>query len=406
MKTVNVDQYADPNVLREFSPRMLVALLDEDRPFLASKGVELPTIAEIQAANGEAVLDYAALAPVFKTMEDIPKGLVDRFHMVKAMSGPRQMDLILATVQERQLKFPLPLNHCSPEDIAAQLLLTHPKLFQELHAQAAVTRYRRFAYFVPRLKKSKFVLPDKMTGLEKTLNSWYEAHHRDRSARVGCRRHGEEYLFYVRHGEPVKREGAVGLKDCESESQIFRPERHGLVIYHATSGELRVHADSERELDLFRLAFGLHLFGDGNYFPESSHKFTLNPLKRGRKSLAWAGIPGLRGVTLVEIEILAGSGHLVRDKTKAPDVFAEFEARKFQIPEDAEIRLARFAALFEGQTKARPFTLEPSNFATFAKDGDGARMEPWLVRQGFAMTHRDEFLAEGHSGNLFRLESE
>jgi hypothetical protein len=29
MKTVNVDQYADPNVLREFSPRMLVALCDE-----------------------------------------------------------------------------------------------------------------------------------------------------------------------------------------------------------------------------------------------------------------------------------------------------------------------------------------------------------------------------------------
>ena len=43
MKTVNLDQYADPNVLREFSPRMLVALLDGDRPFLASKGVELPT---------------------------------------------------------------------------------------------------------------------------------------------------------------------------------------------------------------------------------------------------------------------------------------------------------------------------------------------------------------------------
>ena len=33
MKTVNLDQYADPDVLREFSPRMLVALLD-DRVFL------------------------------------------------------------------------------------------------------------------------------------------------------------------------------------------------------------------------------------------------------------------------------------------------------------------------------------------------------------------------------------
>ena len=47
MKTVSLDQYADPDVLREFSPRMLVALLDEDLPFLLSKGVELPTLAEI-----------------------------------------------------------------------------------------------------------------------------------------------------------------------------------------------------------------------------------------------------------------------------------------------------------------------------------------------------------------------
>jgi hypothetical protein len=141
MKTVNLERYSDPDVLREFSPRMLVALLDEDRAFLASKGVELPTVEEIHAANGEASLDYEALAPVFTAMADIPKGLVDRFHMVKAMSGPRQMDLILATVRERQLQFPLPVDHCSPEDIAAHLLLTHRPLFQELHAQAAVTRY-------------------------------------------------------------------------------------------------------------------------------------------------------------------------------------------------------------------------------------------------------------------------
>ena len=401
MKTVNLEGYSDPDVLREFSPRMLVALLDEDRPFLAGKGVELPTVEEIHSANGEAVLDYEALAPVFTAMEDIPKALVDRFHMVKQMSGPRQMDLILATVRERQLQFPLPLDHCSPEDIAAHLLLTNRKLFQELHAQAAVTRYRRFAYFVPRVKNAKFTLPAKVTGLEKTLNSWYEAHHRDRSARVCCRRHGDEFLFYVRHGEPVRREGAVGLKDCESESQIFRPERHGLVIYNVSSGELRVHADSDREMDLFRLAFGLHLFENGNHFPVSSHKFTLNPLKQGRKSLAWAGIPGLRGVTLVEIELLAGSGHLVRDKTRAPDVFAVFEARKFPIPEDAEIRLAKFAGLFEGETKIRHFTIQPSNFATFAKDTDGAVLEPWLVRQKFALTQR----TEGESDGTWTLES-
>lgn len=374
---------------------MLVALLDEARPYLAGKGVELPTVAEIQAANGAAVLDYEALAPVFTAMADIPKELVDRFHMVKQMSGPRQMDLILATVRERQLDFALPLEHGSPEDLAAHLLLTKPKLFQELHAQAAVARYRRFAYYVPRGKQRPLELPATLAAWEKSLNSWYEEHLRDKSAQVFWRRHGEDYLFYVRHGEPVKREGTVGLKDCESGSAIYRPERHGLVIYNTRLGELRVHADSEAELELFRLTFGLHLFQDGNYFPASTHKFTLEPLRQGRKALAWAGIPGVRGVTLVGIELAAGSDPLVRDKTKAPDVFAVFEARKFQIPVDAEIRLARLAVLFEGETKVRQVTIQPSNLAAFAKDADVAVLEPWLVRQGFAVTQRTEGAPDG-----------
>jgi hypothetical protein len=128
-------------------------------------------------------------------------------------------------------------------------------------------------------------------------------------------------LFYVRHGEPVKREGTVGLKDCESGSAIYRPERHGLVIYNTRLGELRVHADSEAELELFRLTFGLHLFRDGDYFPASSHKFTLEPLRQGRKALAWAGIPGVRGVTLVGIDLAAGSEP--RGFWKTLEAFAE-----------------------------------------------------------------------------------
>jgi len=62
--------------------------------------------------------------------------------MVRQMSGPRQMDRILDTVRERQLEFPLPMKQYSPQDMAAHLLLTNPKLFRELHAELAVTRYR------------------------------------------------------------------------------------------------------------------------------------------------------------------------------------------------------------------------------------------------------------------------
>ena len=387
MKTVNLTRYSEPDALREISPRMLVALMDEHRPFLAKQGVELPPVGR------EEELDHEAVAGVFTSLADIPKDLLERFHMVRQMSGPRQMDRILETVRHRQVQFPLPLDHCSPEDIAAHLLLTAPALFQELHAELSVTRYRAFAYFVPRRKRENFKPPASLVGLEKTLNSWYEAHQRGRTARVFWRQHGDEFWFHVRHAEPLKREGLVNVKDCESGSAIYHPERHGLVIYNARAGELRMHADSEREMDLFRVAFGLHLFNDGNFFPESSLKFSLEPLKQGRKALAWGGIPGVRSIALKDIEYQVGDGVAARDRTSAPDVFTVFEAREFRIPAEAEIRMARFLVQFEGEKKPRNFTIRPSNFATFAVDHDAVVLEPWLVRQKFAMV-----LADGHDG--------
>ena len=63
-----------------------------------------------------------------------------------------------------------------------------------------------------------------------------------------------------------------------------------------------IHADCEQEPELFRLAFGMHLFGDGNYFPASKGKYTLEPLKAGRAVLACAGIDGLEDITLKELE--------------------------------------------------------------------------------------------------------
>ena len=140
MKTVNLQRYSEPDALREISPRMLVALMDEHRPFLASKGVELSAVGSLQPATsaesgahrtpdpspqgGEGKpleLDYESLATVFTSLSDIPKDLLERFHMVRQMSGPRQMDRILEAVRARQLEFPLPLDHCSPEDVAAHL---------------------------------------------------------------------------------------------------------------------------------------------------------------------------------------------------------------------------------------------------------------------------------------------
>ena len=339
MITVNLRRYSEPDTLREISPRTLIALMDEHREFLAGKGVELPPV------GLEAELDYRAMATVFLSPDDIPSDLVEKFHMVKQMSAPGTMDKIIDTVRARQTEFVFPADS-SPEDVAAHLLMTNRPLFQEIYAQKAVARYRSFVYYVARRKRPSFHPPASLAALEKTLNSWYEAHQRGRSARVFWREHGHEYWFYVRHAQPIKHDGCVDLKDLESGSMIYRPERHDVVIYDSDAGEMRVHADCEQEPELFRLAFGMHLFNDPNYFPASKGKYTLEPLKSGRSVLACAGIDGLLDISLKEIEF-RGHGELgLRERVSALDVFSIFEKREYKIPAAADIRMARFSVLF------------------------------------------------------------
>ena len=135
----------------------------------------------------------------------------------------------------------------------------------------------------------------------------------------------------------------------------------------------------------------MHLFGDPGYFPAGRRKYTLEPLKAaGRKSLTCAGVDGLLDVTLKEIELRGHGGSGVRDRTMADDVFSVFEERRFQIPERAEIRLAKFSVLFRDARKPRTVILRPSNLATFSRDDDAVPLHGWLQRQNFALPNRDE----------------
>ena len=397
MKTVNMSQLSDPDLFRKFSPWMLVAIMEDHRTFFAAHGVVLPILEMGQAVGGtgnprdELALDYEGIARIFSMAEGLPQELVERLHMVKQMSGPRQMDRVLEALEAQPGRFPLPLAEASPEDLAAHLLLTQPQRFQKLHAEVAVARYRAFAYFLPHRKKAGFQLPTSLTALERTLNSWYETHQRGRTAKVFWRQAGEEYWFHVRHAERLKREGLVQLPDGASGSAIYHPERHGLVIYNERLGEARMHADSEPELDVFRVAFGLHLFQDGNYFPMGSHKFSLAALKRGRVALVWSGIPNIWRIALTMIEFQVGGNAAAREKICAPDVYTVFEARGYPIPPEAEILAARFQVWFAGEKEPRYFTIRPSNHAQFARDQDAVMLEPWLVRQQLARV-----LADGH----------
>ena len=392
MTTVNIRRFSEPDTLREISQASLLALLGQHADFLATKGVVLP------APNNGAVIDYEALAKVFLVPDDIPPELVESFHLVRQMSGRDAMDAILDAVRVRQLPLKFAADS-SAADIAAQLLVMDKGLFQALHAEQAVDKYRSFIYFGTDRRALDFKLPSDLSAVEAALNVWYEKHRRGRSARVFCRQKDNEFWFYVRHAEPIKRDGCVGMTDNQSGSKIYRPERHDLVVYDADCGEMRIHAEAKNEPELFRECFGEHLFSDKNYFPKGKEKYTLDPLKRKqRASLVCSGIEGLVNITLKEIEFLRRGTLWERLTHSAEDVFSVFEARGFVIPESFEIRKAKFAVRFADAARPRMVTIRPSSYILYGRDDDAVLVEKWLFAQDFTL--KEEIPNEDEDGVL------
>jgi hypothetical protein len=388
MPTVNLRRYSDPGTLREFAPHILIALMDEHREFLVSKGVTLPR-------NGDGnELDYEHLAMVFLSPDDIPQPLVEKLHLVKQMSSHDAMDTILNTVKERELPIEFAPDS-SAMDIAAQLLLKHRDLFHELHADKSVARYRGFTYFVGE-KIEDFKMPANFKKLEAMLNDWYETHQRGRTAKVMYRQKDTKFWIYVRHAEPIKREGCVGMTDNRSGSMIYRPERHDLVIFDPSVGEMGVHADCKDEPELFRQAFGLHLCGDRDFFPHSRRKYTLEPLKaKGAAALDCSGIRGMDWIKLKELEYETPGEIWARRRIQAADVFKVLDNDDDCIPEDAELRQAKFAVKFHDARRARTIIVRPSNYAQVGRDDDAVIMDDFFRRQGFVLS-QEETPVNGH----------
>lgn len=392
MTTVNIRRWSDADALKEFSPASLLALLGEHAEFLSTKGVAVATL-----GNG-AEFDYETLAKVFLSPEDIPPELVEKFHLVGQMSGQDAMDRIVDVVRARQLPLKFPQD-ATPRDVAAQLLLENKALFQELHAEQAVEKYRSFIYFVTDKKAPDFKPPADLSALEEALNRWYDEHRRGRSARVFWRQKDSEFWFYVRHAEPIKRDGSVGMKDNQSGSTIYRPERHDLIVYNAEVGEMRVHADAAKEPELFRGAFGEHLFKDRNFFPIGRAKYRLDPLRIAKRAaLACGGIEGMLSVTLTEVELYRPGALWERETHLAADLFSVFEAREFVIPGSYEIRKAKFSVRFADSKRPRVVTIRPTNYILYGKDDDAPMVEKWLFQQDFIV--KEEPPDEDEEGDL------
>lgn len=385
MATYNLRRFSHPDGLKAIKKEHLLAILMTHQGFLSARGVTLPPPTSVDG------LDYEGLVNVFMSPDtDTPNGLADALYFIHEMATTEGMDELLDEAEKKGLALdgnPDP----TPADVAAQIWLQDKELLERKHAEQYLTRPRSFEYYQTDASPiPPFKVPTRKTlaALEVDLDNWFERKKRGRGSKVFVYPKEKEIWFLVRHGEPYKRESSI--EAGESSSVFYRPEKHDVLVYASSLGELRMNASSKGEKELYRKQFGLHLFGSEDFFPESG-KYTLEPLRKDSSaSIVCTDVEGMDWVKLTEVHFFWGGTEGEREIRKADDIFAALEARGRNMPTKARITRASFQVKFTDSKTPRTVTIRPSNIAQYTRDHDSTVIEEWLDKRGFILKEDQE----------------
>ena len=383
MGTYNLRRFSEPEGLKAIDKKNLLNLLKPYKPSLTKQGFSFPS----KGDNSD--LDYEKLIRVFMSPDDIEKELINALYHIHEMATPDDMDVLLAEAERKSIQ--LEGAEPTPADIAVQMWLKDKDLLERKHAEQYLVNPRSFEYFqtkaspIPQFKQPSTQV---LTALEKALDDWFEAKKRGRDSKIFVYQKEDGVWILVRHAEPYKREGSI--EKGKSSSVFYRPEKYDVLVYDPSIGELRVNARSQAEKNLYRKQFGLHLFGNEEFFPGST-KYSLDPLRdAGKASLACTDIEGMEWVKLKEVRFRWSGAPGIIEIQKADDVFAAIESRKYSMPAKAQIYRASFLVQFTDSKTPRTVTIRPSNIADYTRDDDSVIVEDWLIKRGFIITKKQQ----------------
>jgi hypothetical protein len=395
--TFNLKRFARPDGLSCIETAHLLRLLVPFADYFARRGLVLPT------AVGAGQLDLKELLGILVSPDgDTPQSLIDALYFIHEMSTPRGMDMLLSEVDVEGCKASW-LGEFHPADIAVKAWLDDPEMLQRRHAELHMRDFRSFHYYRTwRRPIPVFHAPsvEELGLMAERLDEAFARKNRGRCAKVFAYPQPDQSVWYlVRHGNTYRREGAIN--QGEPESICYRPLQFDVAIYDPTSGELRVHAEQKWEITLYRLEFGMCLFGDMTFF-SNTPKYTLEPLRvRGPASLQCAGIAGMKSVTLKEVQLLWGGLQKEVQIHRAMDVFQALKLRHTQMPEQPSLVQATFAVHFTGTNEPRLVKVKPPNTALYAREEDAQLVDQWLALQGFVRTPESESMRHDDTGQTF-----
>jgi len=398
MATFNLRRFASPDALKNIKEDHLRDFLLRHESYFSKRGVNLKRSSTSgrgergKREGDENGLDYSTLAAVLITPDDnTPPKLVNALYMIHEMATPEGMEALLDALKALPPKDRISIENASditPADLAVQVWLKDQDLLERQHAEQFVTEKASFEYFLSeKAPQGQFSVPSraKVTALETDLGEWFASKKKGEVVQVFIFPKPDETWFLVRHGETFRREGAV--KGGQSATVFYRPEKHDVLVYNSVIGELGINAGSKGEKELYRKAFGRHLFSGNDHFPRSNRKYTLEPLQTsGDASLVCTDIQGIDSIQLTEIMYFWGGAQNEIEIRRSGDIFASLKDRNRKIQKTPIS--AKFRVKFSDSKIPRSVQIRPPNVAKFTRDDDGRLVAEWLTKRGFSLTKR------------------
>ena len=381
MSTIKFKRFTKPQFLKQIGRQLLDQFFGKFNVELSERQIILPP----SSADDEAyfnMLSRIALSP-----EGLPQPLVEAAYAIENMANEEGQDRLERAVGANGPAFQFQENS-SCADMAIQAWLANPELFIEKFGEHRLIRLASFEYFGPQTpvdRSISFVIPSAQVVAQMTadMEQAFSQRNRGRQAtHIDVHLIDDEYWFLIRHGDTYSRVPTVS--NGQMSVLHFRPTKDDVVVYSPARDEIRIHAVTKWEKDLYRATFGRHLFADDWYF--SGRKvYSLDPLRSdGVDGLDVSNIPGLNKIVLREVEVSWPGEYNCANVRKSMDLFAsEAEMNATAIPETGTIGRAVFDFYFADSQKPRKVQLRPPNVLRIGRHCDLVLVQRWLTERGF-----------------------
>jgi len=377
MSAFNPRIFTNPGRLKEINPALLAAFFKNWISYFAGRGVNL-TALKVEE------FPFDDIARILANPDaSVPDDMVNALYYVDETATPEAMCEILEQAEKDGLALDSAIA-TTPADVAIQVWLVRPELLEMQHAETTAFKRTTFTYFAGKSGMDA-KLPESgktnIAEMEARLDDWFETKRRGRGSRVFSFERGPKVWFLIRHGQPMKREGAH-QDDGNSGIAYYRPEQHDVLIYDSELDDIAINTSTKGERELYLTAFGTVFFDDGDYF-STSERFSLTPLPDfGPDVMNAEDIAGIDCVRLIEFGREWPGKFSRREIQRSTDLFGAFGENWRKWLSGGRITHAKFRVAFDGNKKERSVLIRPANIARYERGEDEQIIEAWLKARG------------------------